>query len=444
MDVQLALLSKIVLHDELTAVVNARITTEFFTDDRYRRIYEYLTKHWADYGVAPDASVMLQAFPNMEWEDHDQPIEYFIDRLRERREKSILTEGLNQAAQHLRSDEPDSVSNMRVAMQEALIQAHLETATSYDIDFAARKEVLLNRLADRKENPGHLRGISTGFQGIDYVTGGLQPEQFVVLLGTIKSFKSATLLAMAKAVHEQAKVPLLIGFEMSNTEQEDRLLSLCAGVSLSAIMNGTYGPKDERKIIRAMDQMEAMRAFVLSSDIASATTVAGVQAKIQEYAPDVVFIDGAYFMQSSIPGQEPGSSFALTDISRSLKRLAQSSKTPIVITTQASLKTSKNGLTANSAMYTQAWGQDCDVLLGVERMGERQTDESTSTVPVNVKFRVIESRSGPRKEVVLEWDWHNGSVEELDPAVMQERLDRKTGQPSHVSADGTKEWPEDD
>ena len=442
MDVQHALLSKIVLDDELTAVVNARITPQFFTDDRYRRVFEHMLKHWADYGVAPDASVMKQAFPNMEWESHPQPIEYFIDALRERREKSIFTEGLNQAAQWLRSEEPGAVKGMRQAMQDCLIQAHLETANSFDLDFSSRKEALLNRLLDRKENPGHLRGISTGFPGIDYVTGGLQPEQFVVLLGTIKSFKSATLLAIALAVHEQAKVPLLIGFEMSNTEQEDRLLSLVAGVSLTNIMNGTYGPKEERRIIQAMDRIEAMRAFILSSDIASATTVGGVQAKIQEYQPDVVFIDGAYFMQSSLD-VEPGSSFALTDISRSLKRLAQQSKTPIMITTQASLKTSKNGLTAGSAMYTQAWGQDCDVLLGVERMGERQTDESQSTQPVNVKFRVIESRSGPRKEVVLEWDWHNGSVEELDPAVMKERLDRRTGQPSYVSEDGTEGYEDD-
>lgn len=442
MDVQHALLSKIVLNGELTAVVNARITGEFFTDDRYKRIFGYMTKHWQDYGVVPDAAVMLTAYPTMQWDDNPQPIEYLIDALRERREKSILTEGLALAAQHMQSSEPDAVQEMRQAMQDSLIKAHLETATSYDLDFSSRKDALLDRLLDRKENPGHLRGISTGFPGIDYVTGGLQPEQFVVLLGTIKSFKSATLLAIAKAVHEQARVPLLIGFEMSNTEQEDRLLSLFSGVSLTAIMNGTYGPKDERKIVQAMDRMEAMRSFILSSDIASATTVSGVQAKIQEYVPDVVLIDGAYFMQSSLD-VEPGSSFALTDISRSLKRLAQQTKTPIIITTQASLKTSKNGLTAGSAMYTQAWGQDCDVLLGVERMGERQADESTSTQPVNVKFRVIESRSGPRKEVVLEWDWHNGSVEELDPAVMKERLDRRTGQASYVSEDGTEGYTDD-
>jgi replicative DNA helicase len=440
MDVQHALLSKIVLHGELTAVVNARITGDFFTDDRYRRVYEYMSKHWQEYGVAPDASVMLAAYPAMEWEDHPQPVEYFIDALRERRKKSILTEGLALAAQHLQSQEPDSVDAMELALQDSLIQARLETATSFDIDFTKSGPEIEKLLDLRMDDPGYLRGISTGFPGIDYVTGGLQPEQYLVLLGLPKSFKSATLLAMALAVHRQAKVGLFIGFEMSNTEQTDRTLSLISGVSLSRIMNGTLNLRERKDITRAMEMVSEMRPLMFSSDITSAMTVSGIQAKCQEYLPDVVFIDGAYMMQSELARVEPGSAQALTNISRSLKRLAQGQKIPIVITTQASLARSKGGLTLASGMYTQAWGQDADVFLGVERQGERQEDESTSTAPVQVKFRVIESRSGPRKSVILEWDWHNGSVEELDPKVMQERLSRQN-QPAD---DGTGEWESDD
>ena len=439
MDVQHALLSKVILYGELTVVVNSRITGEFFTDDRYRRVFEYMTKHWQDYGVAPDASVMLAAYPAMQWEDHPQPIEYFIDALRERRKKSILTEGLAQAAQHMQSQEPDAVDAMELAMQDSLIQARLETATSFDIDFTKTGADVEKLLDMRMDDPGYLRGISTGFPGIDYVTGGLQPEQYVVLIGIPKSFKSATLLAMALAVHRQSKVGLFIGFEMSNTEQTDRTLSLISGVSLSRIMNGTLNLRERKDIARAMEMMAEMRPLMFSSDITSAMTVSGIQAKCQEYLPDVVFIDGAYMMQSELARVEPGSAQALTNISRSLKRLAQGQKIPIAITTQASLARSKGGLSLHSGMYTQAWGQDADVFLGVERQGERQEDESASTAPVQVKFKVIESRSGPRKSVILEWDWHNGNVEELDPKVMQERLDRRNNA-SYSDESGDGEW----
>jgi DnaB-like helicase C terminal domain len=219
----------------------------------------------------------------------------------------------------------------------------------------------------------------------------------------------------------------------------DRTVSLLSGVSLTKIMNGTLNAREEKAIDRALAEIEAMRSFIFSTDITSATTVSGVQAKIQEYQPDAVFIDGAYLMQSELVRVEPGSPQALTNISRSLKRLAQSSKIPIAITTQASLVRSKGGLGLQSAMYTQAWGQDSDIFLGVERMGERVADETVSTDPVQVKFKVIESRSGPRKEVILEWDWNKGHVEELDAAVMRQRLDRRSN-PSAAADDGTDAW----
>ena len=273
-----------------------------------------------------------------------------------------------------------------------------------------------------------LRGISTGFHGIDYVTGGLQPEQFVVLFGTPKSFKSATALAIALAVHRQAKIACFIGFEMSNIEQQDRTVSLISGVSLTKIMNGTLTEKEFKAVQKAMRQMEEMRPLIFSTDITSATTVSGIQAKIQQYQPDVVFVDGAYLMQSEQSGVEQGSPQAMTSISRGLKRLAQAQKIPIVVTTQASLTRSRGGLSLSSAMYTQAWGQDCDIMLGVERVHEDKKDAAVELVdevnsgPALVKFKVVESRSGPRRDILLEWDWSRGSVNEIDVAKARQQV----------------------
>ena len=230
---------------------------------------------------------------------------------------------------------------------------------------------------------------------------------------------------MAKAVHQQSKISLFVGFEMSNIEQQDRLVSLYSGVSLSKITSGRLNRREFEKVSEAMAMVEGMRPFIFSTDIRSATTVSGLQAKIQNYNPDVLFVDGAYLMQSELEKVEPGSPQALTNISRSLKRLAQAQKIPVVITTQASLTRSKGGLSIGSAMYTQAWGQDCDVMMGVERVipdkGEEEPEELGG--PVTVKFKVIESRSGPRKLTMLEWDWAHGDVSEIDMAALRAALD---------------------
>jgi replicative DNA helicase len=419
---QHAFLSRVVLDESIKEAVDAGITVEFFRDPGFASVYDYMLKHWGKYATAPDAAVVHQAFPSITWTPQTQPLTYLIDRMRHDRKLVILMNGLKEASEYVHDENADEMQGI---LQRALTTARLETSEALDEDFTAQRTAIEEMLLTRMDDPGRLRGISTGFHGIDYVTGGFQPEQFIVLLGTPKSFKSATLLAMARAVHAQAKLPLFIGYEMSNSEQIDRLLSLISGVGLNKIINGTLNHKEYRAVQQALSLMEGMLPFVFSTDITAATTVGGVQAKVQNYQPDVVFVDGAYLMQSELERVEPGSPQAITNISRSLKRLAQSHKLPVVVTTQASLPRSKGGLTIGSAMYTQAWGQDCDVMLGVERVvdDERKEPADDSGV-VLVKFKVIDSRSGPRKETLLEWDWNKGSVREIDAAKVKASIER--------------------
>ena len=179
-------------------------------------------------------------------------------------------------------------------------------------------------------------------------------------------------------------------------------------------MNGTFNWRERKQIEKALKLMaNSPVPLITSVDMDSAMTVNGVQAKILEYQPDVVLIDGAYLMQSELPKADPGSAQALADIARGLKRLAQAQRIPLIVTTQASETRTKGGkLTASSAMYTQAWRQSADVMLGVERVDP----EAPDTGEVMVRFKVLASRAGPRAETMLSWDWSEGRMEELDPA----------------------------
>jgi replicative DNA helicase len=418
MDVQQALISKIVHEQAIVAAVNGRITTEFFTDDRYKRVFQFLLDHWQKYGTPADLAVVAQAFPSYDWPEYRQSIDYFMDALRQRRKRAILTECMGEGVRLLQTpDDPDAMDKMEEALRIALFQVRVETAPTLDTDLIAEAAAIDEMLIERMADPGFLRGITSGFNGIDYVTGGFQPEQFVVLIGLPKSLKSALLLYMAMIAHRNAQAPMFLGFEMSNREQRDRYISLQAGVSLTRVMHGTINEKERLHIGRKMREIEAMRSFVLSMDIENAMTVSGVQAKAMELQPDIIFIDGAYLMQSIVPKVEQGSASALTDIARSLKMLAQHMRIPIVVTTQASQTRSRGGkLTAESAMYTQAWRQSADVLLGVERVEQEGGPDDSGEVQIKVK--VLDSRSGPRAETYVTWDWNKGKVVEYDPAKM--------------------------
>lgn len=409
MDFQLAALGKCVLSGDLRTFVDARITTEFFPDETYSKVYQFLLDHWTDYGIEPDEAIVKQSFPNLELENHRQPTTYFVNQLRERREAVLQNEALNEAATVLNTpDDPSRVPKIRQILYDHLSRVELETSGSRDGDFTTSHERMLARLQQRRDNPGYLRGYPTGFKTIDEVTGGLQAEQFIVVTGVPKSGKSSFLLYMALTLWRCGEVPLFIGFEMSNDEQEDRLLSLMSGVSLTRILNGTTDPGEWARVQAVAVNLPKWQSLFLSADITSAMTVSGIQAKIHKYQPAAVFIDGMYLMSAGDEKQYPrGTPQALTMISRDTKKLAQSSRIPIVGTTQSLIARSKNGLNTGSMGYTSAWGQDADLILGAER----QPDSNIT------KFHVLDSRSGPRIDTFVEWDWDRGYVGESDPAV---------------------------
>jgi replicative DNA helicase len=428
MDIQMALLSRVIHDEDIATVVNARITPEFFTDDKYRRVYEYLLDHWRKFGQPPDLAVVRAAFPSYDWPVQVQNIGYFIHGLRQRRKRAILTSTLSTAAGFLSaSDDPRAMDALEETIREGLQSVRLETAPTFDAQYFQGGEAVMDWLDERADDPGYLRGISTGFHGIDYVTGGLQPEQLVVMIGLPKSMKSSTLLEMGRHISLAEKAVLFIGFEMSNIEQMDRLTSLYSGVGLNKLLHGTFTWRERQHVSDTFTALKEHKTpFVLSTDMDNAMTVSGIQAKIVEYQPQVVLVDAAYLMQSETPKVEQGSPAALTEIARELKKLAQSQRIPIVVTTQASETRSKGGLNATSAMYTQAWRQSADVMLGVERV----EPDASDTDEVLVRFKVLASRSGPRGEAILAWNWSQGYVKEIDPNVFRQPV---TGEDGDVS-----------
>lgn len=412
MDVEQEFLSCVILEERTKDAVNARVTLDFFSDAQWQRVYTYILDHWRKYSQSADEHVVHGNFPSYRWEPTSYSFDYLVDALRVRRAKSIYLDALNEAAALVGSSDEADVWKMGEIMSGAAMQARIETAPPLDMPHDAMTADLDEILHERMLDPGYLRGISTGFRGIDFVTGGLQPEQFVVLIGLPKSLKSSLLLQMALAVQAQARTGLFVGFEMSNSEQRDRRASLLSGVSLTKILNGTFLERERKEIMRANHARDLMASLVFSEDNTNNMTVSGLQGKLLEYNPDVLFVDSAYLMQSELPKVVQGDAAALTDVARSLKKLAQSQHIPIVATTQASQTRSRGGkLTAESPMYSQGWRQSADVLVGAERVDSDQPEEGE----VTINLKVLATRSGPRAETLVVWDWSAGRCVEIDP-----------------------------
>jgi predicted ATP-dependent serine protease len=293
-------------------------------------------------------------------------------------------------------------------LSKGLQEASVDTVRLRDFDIVQGWEERFKRYEEMRATPNSLRGIPTGFAGLDRITHGFRPQQFVVLCGEPKRGKSLFELIFANACHIWGLPPLFVSFEMSVDEQTSRVDALAANVPYDRILSGDLSDAEMYRIKRSMIHRKNMHPFMMSEDSSSLTTVGALAGKIQEYRPAALYVDGIYLMDDE-NGEAKGTPQALTNISRGLKRLAQKYDIPVIGTTQvlewklANKRT--RAITGGAIGYTSSFLQDADLILGAER----NPDIDNQAI-----IRVVEARTAPRAEIHVQWDFTTMTFEEID------------------------------
>lgn len=405
LDIERGLISSIIVSGTIQPALDARVTAEFFGAEEHQRAWRYISEHYASYGKVPSVKALKRELPNYTVVRPAEPLDYYLNEVRDQRKHSLITVGMLSAADSMKADEVDKAI---ASLQTSIQQAALEVSVLKDTNLVETWQRRLQEYEERMKQDHKLRGIPTGFHTLDYNLLGMQPEQLWTIIGLPKSGKSTLLLRIAINAHESGASPLFIGFEMSNEEQESRYDAMVAGINHLDLLSGRLSPENFAKVSKALARRKSMHPFHLSHDMTSALTLTGIAGKIEQYKPSLVVVDGAYMMDDE-NGQDKGTPQALTNITRGFKRLAQHYKIPILISTQAlySKYTKSKGLDANAVGYSSSFVQDSDVVIGAESTEE---DDSIKLL------RIIEARNAARKAFNVHWDWDSGefSEHELD------------------------------
>ncbi|MEW1922286.1 DnaB-like helicase C-terminal domain-containing protein [Streptomyces sp. NPDC088360] len=397
-------ISYIALTGDLDTVVGqgGGITAEHFLDPETRKVFDSILAFRSDFGEPPTPEVIHRDHPNFPFtEDTSGPIDYLIRELHEARRRTIIDLGMGAVGEALDKNGSEAALPL---LRMMLAQATTATAASREIDYAATGTQRLDVYRQARDNPGELLGIPTGFQFLDQVTLGIQPQQMIVLTGLAKSCKTTVMLGMTRSAYDYGASPLLVSFEMPYAEVARRLDGFLAKVNPRKLQTGQLTAKEWRQLEAALSDPLGEQPYVFTEDRAGAMTIAGLQTKIDQLSPSVLFVDGAYFLFDEI-SRESQTPIALTNISRGLKKLALNNDIPVVVTTQSlSHKVGAKGLTVNSLGYTSAWGQDADLVVGMEA-----TDEETF-----YRLKVLASRNAPPQEHLISISWDPPQFEEAE------------------------------
>lgn len=402
------LISKVIEEGDLGPVADAGITPEYFLDSNCRAVFQQILDYKSEHGAVPLVRRLKRDFPRFNLVSVPEPWSELTSEMRHLHDLAVIEETLAEVVEIYDDRDPlklaKALEEIKSRLHKTLTDLESSVPNMKDTNLAETGPERWERYEALRNRVDELLGIPSGFARLDRALQGFQDGQLIVFVGPPKAGKSTMMLLAALAAHAMHKMPLLIGFEMSNEEQEQRIDAITAKVSHHRLRGGNLTDDERKRLKRRLNSWESEGDFLLSNDTMSTTTLTGVESKVDKYRPALLIVDGTYMMQDE-NGEKPGSPQALTNLTRGFKRMAQNKNIPIIITTQVlEWKMDKKvGITANSVGYSSSFSQDADALIGVEN-----TDD-----PMIKKVKVVIARNSPPVEIAVRWDWETGEFTEL-------------------------------
>lgn len=391
-DVETRLVHKALRERTIIPILERGIKDDWILDDDLRRIWKFMRDHFSNYREVPTLDAVLENYPAFSIVEVDDSLDYLIDKMVKDRRQMVTRNGLQVVIEKFEKDDPEGAL-IEMSKTLTVVNEQGQVGTTH-VDLTKNTDARLE-LYEQLLNM-QLLGVPTGFAAIDQATAGLQGGQLITVIAPPKTGKSQIALRMAINTHELGKVPLFQSFEMSNFEQAQRHDAMRAHLSHSKLRRGELSPLELERYEALLQEMKTMAPFHMV-DAINGLTIDTLVAKVEQLKPDILFVDGVYLMMDQVTG-EANTPQALTNITRGLKRMAQSLDIPIVITTQTLLwKMRKNKVTADSIGYSSSFFQDSDVILGLEPV---EDDEQLRAL------KIVQARNAaPDTQVNLTWKW---------------------------------------
>lgn len=210
---------------------------------------------------------------------------------------------------------------------------------------------------------------------------------------------------------------LQITTEMSEEQMRDRYEAILMGKMCGEFNYSKFksGKLEQAKVEEYFDFLDNTMPHLEELIIDTATGVTDISAKIDQYNPDLILIDGAYLLEDDRGADQDW--LRIAHITRDLKTLAKVKNKPIFINSQADSNTSiKKGPELGNIGYSKAIGQDSDVVLALFR-DENMIDDN------EMQVKVLKQREGILCKVMINWDFR---VMNFDPLYTDYNEDKQS------------------
>jgi replicative DNA helicase len=400
------------LCDEVAAIQYfPQLLPEYFTDSNLRRVFTIARRFVMQSGAAPSreairvelntlfpresdgvAANTLALCDQLLGLPHTAPVHFLVSKLVNfARARSVLVsaERVVQLFSEGRLEEGiKQYEESALTLQATDIEATVSRGDVIE-DFEKRKSLVL----DMEAHPDKYRGVLTGIDQLDSVTGGLWKGELGFVFGRTGSGKSFFLLEMAYNAFLAGLRVLVIPIEMPLIQWERRFDARISHITYESFKWArlTVKEKDqwERRILQVKQQFSTQGAAVFITHIPMSCTLGAVRVELERLIrrgtpADLLVIDYADLL--SPPRSLYSEQGELTAIFRELKGMAGAYRIPVWTATQSRREAyGKERLDMSDVGYAMGKVHVSDLVVGISRS---DADQLSNRVILNiVKYR---------------------------------------------------------
>ena len=361
-------------------------------------VWEFIRNYYEQNSTVPPIDLVKEKFSDFDYSQDTGATKYHIDELRTEYLNDHLKMMLRTAATGLQEGRASEALDSLIS-ETANIKRVTSTVRDLDVTDVDSAVAYFENVKLMQEAGNH--GIYTGLAGFDnYLPAGITSGQLGVLLAYPAIGKSWMALYLAVQAWKNGKSPLIVSLEMTEAEVRNRVFAIIG-----------QGMWSHRKLSSGQVEIDMFKKWaaktfegkpsinIISNDGIGEVSPSVLRGKIDQYKPDIVFVDYLNLMTSN--QRTDNEVVKMKNLSRELKLLAISEQIPIVAISSATPDdvTDMNSVpTLGQTSWSRQIAYDADWLLALGRAPNSDVLEAV--------FR--KNRNGFLGEFMVQVDFDSG------------------------------------
>lgn len=354
--------------EALAQAQEAGITPDMLYDEG-KKVVTFALGFLRDHGKLPAVETVEQETEIPMDGDVPEPTGYYVGEAVKRWKGTTVAAGIKRAVAALEKGDPDA--SLREVLDAAGRVKAVGAGQGGGLLDLTDERCIQTRIAEyerMKTLGGVPDGIPTMWPSINRVTGGIHDDELWVILGRLKSTKTWQLSALAENAWregwDQGRRVLLVSEEMGVQKVARRWDAIHSHLPYGDFKRGQLATQLEEQWRKDLEDAKGRPPFWVAGR-QRVKNVPDLELLIEELAPAITFVDGAYFLGEGGDSKWESSAKIVDQI----QALVQRRHHPVVVTWQFNRKV-KTGAAAGMAEDV-AWAyelvQAADVALGVFR-----------------------------------------------------------------------------